>query len=140
MDWKIETAEYAKMIQHCIDGFPLEACGLFLGPADDQGAPIGGINKIWPAVNAEASARIYTVDSKDMFEASRWASENNMEIVGVFHSHTHTRAYPSRTDVSQAVDQNWLYTIVSLADEKPIANSFQIINGEYKELLLDVVA
>lgn len=139
MGWNITKSEYEAMIEHCKAGFPLEACGLFLGQLDSQAKPVGNIFKIWPAVNSEASARIYTVDSKDMFEASRWAQENGLEIVGVFHSHTHSQAYPSPTDIAQVVDPDWLYTIVSLEHEEIVANSFQIKNEKVEELLLDVI-
>lgn len=122
------------MKQHCIDGFPLEACGLFLGPLDSKLKPTGQILKVWPAVNAQASARIYSVDSKDMFEASKYATENGLEIVGVFHSHTHTPAYPSSTDVEQSVDKSWCYAIVSLMDEELTANYFQMENEQVIEV------
>lgn len=122
------------MKQHCIDGFPLEACGLFLGPLDSKLKPTGQILKVWPAVNAQASARIYSVDSKDMFEASKYATENGLEIVGVFHSHTHTPAYPSSTDVEQSVDKSWCYAIVSLMDEELTVNYFQMENEQVIEV------
>lgn len=138
--WNIEKNEFDAMIKHCVEGFPLEACGLFLGPIVENGMPSGMISKVWPTRNAEESARIYSVDSKDMFEASKWANENDLEIVGVFHSHTHSEAYPSATDIAQAVDNNWLYTIVSLAQEEIVANSFQIIDKKVQELFLDVIA
>ena len=56
-----------------------------------------------------------------------------MDIVGVMHSHTHTNAYPSPTDVAQAVDPSWHYVIVSLEDEAPVLRSYRIVDGEIHE-------
>ncbi len=55
------------------------------------------------------------------------------EIVGVWHSHTHTDAYPSPTDVRQAVDPMWVYVIVSLRDEVPMLRAYRIRDGEIAE-------
>ena len=53
----------------------------------------------YPCRNAAASSRIYTIDPKDHLRAERDAEDRGLEIVGVMHSHTHTDAYPSPTDV-----------------------------------------
>ena len=115
--WTIPTDLEAQMIDHCVAGFPLESCGLFLGPVNADGTPAGEITKIWPSTNTEQSARIYTIDPKDMFEANKYGLQNDLEIIGVYHSHTHTQAYPSPTDIKQSVDPNWCYAIVSLERE-----------------------
>ena len=52
-----------------------------------------------------------------------------LDIVGVMHSHTHTDAYPSPTDVRQAVDPAWHYVIVSLKYEAPVLRSYRIVDG-----------
>ncbi len=116
MTWTIPTLLEAKIFDDCAAAFPLEGCGLLLGPTNDDGSPVGEITHSWPAHNSEQSARIYSVDPKDMFEATRFGMENDIEIVGVYHSHTHTKAYPSPTDVAQAVDPKWCYAICSLAE------------------------
>lgn len=121
------------MREHCIAGFPLESCGLFIGPVDKSGKPTGEIASVWPATNVEASARIYSIDSKDMFEASKFASESGNEIVGVYHSHTHTKAYPSSTDIEKAVDPNWCYAIVSLSKQEIETHYFLIKDGSAVE-------
>jgi proteasome lid subunit RPN8/RPN11 len=50
-----------------------------------------------------------------------------MAIIGVFHSHTHTDAYPSPTDVAQAPDPDWHYVLVSLRDTEPVLRSYRIV-------------
>src|SRR3546814_12561359 len=53
----------------------------------------------------------------------------SLAIIGVVHSHTHTDAYPSPTDVAQAPDPDWHYVIVSLRDEAPVLRSYRIVDG-----------
>ena len=60
---------------------------------------------------------MYTIDPKDHLRAERDAEDRGLEIIGVVHSHTHTEAYPSPTDVAQAPDPGWHYVIVSLKRE-----------------------
>src|SRR5262249_25907883 len=104
---RLSQAQYLVIVGHCYDGLPDEACGLMLGPMVD-GEATGRLTEARPCRNADASARTYTVDPKDMLAAMRAAEASGTEIVGVWHSHTHTDAYPSRTDVRQAVDPAWL--------------------------------
>jgi [CysO sulfur-carrier protein]-S-L-cysteine hydrolase len=119
---------HAAVIGHCYDGLPLEACGL-LG-----GDPRSGIVSVfYPCANIARSSRIYTVDPKDHLRADRDAEERGLEIVGVVHSHTHTEAYPSPTDVAQAPDPGWHYVIVSMRDDAPMMRSYRIVDGEITE-------
>jgi [CysO sulfur-carrier protein]-S-L-cysteine hydrolase len=53
--------------------------------------------------------------------------------MGVFHSHTHTDAYPSPTDVAQATDPGWHYVLVSLRDIEPVVRSYRIVAGQVEE-------
>ena len=86
-----------------------------------------------PAVNAAASSRVYTVDPHDHLRADRDAEGSGREIVGVMHSHTHTEAYPSPTDVAQAPDPAWHYVIVSLKRESAVLRSYLIADGAVAE-------
>ena len=51
----------------------------------------------------------------------------------MFHSHTHTEAFPSQTDVDQAPDPSWHYVVVSLRDLAPVTRSFRIVDGKVSE-------
>ena len=115
---------YAKMVGHCISGLPDEACGLLAGHAER-----GEVVACYPTRNAAASAKVYAVDSRDMLAADRDADSHGTEIIGVFHSHTHTDAYPSPTDVAQAPDPGWHYVLVSLRDTHPVVRSYTIVDG-----------
>jgi proteasome lid subunit RPN8/RPN11 len=80
-----------------------------------------------------ASSRVYTLDPRDHLRAERDAEARGLAIVGVVHSHTHTEAYPSPTDVAQAPDPSWHYVIVSLRAEAPVVRSYRIVDGQVTE-------
>jgi proteasome lid subunit RPN8/RPN11 len=63
----------------------------------------------------------------------RDAEASGTELVGVWHSHTHTDAYPSDTDVRQAVDPTWVYVVVSLKHGDPVLRAYRIRDGEVVE-------
>ncbi len=131
---QLTTSQYETIIGNCYDDYPDEACGLLIGPLGPAGEPTGVVTDACPARNADASARTYTVDPKDMLAAMRAAEAGGNELIGVWHSHTHTDAYPSPTDVRQAVDPAWLYVIVSLRDQAPVLRAYRIRNGEIAEV------
>ncbi|HEV3281824.1 MAG TPA: M67 family metallopeptidase [Acidimicrobiales bacterium] len=117
-----------QLVSHCLTGLPDEACGLLDGDPDT-----GEVVTCYPARNLAASAKLYTVDPKDHLRADRQAEAAGRSIIGVFHSHTHTEAYPSPTDVAQAPDPTWHYVIVSLRDTEPVTRSYRIVDGEVTE-------
>jgi len=130
---RLTGEQYLRIVAHCYDGLPDEACGLLAGPVVD-GAGTGEVAGVYPARNADASARTYTVDGRDYLRADREAQALGAEIVGVWHSHTHTHAYPSPTDVRQAVDPNWFYVIVSLAEGEPVLRTYRIVGERITEV------
>ncbi len=83
--------------------------------------------------NEAASARIYAIPGKELLRAERDAEAEGLEIIGVFHSHTHSEPYPSPTDVAQAPDPMWHYVIVSLKRDAPETRSFRIVDGSVSE-------
>jgi [CysO sulfur-carrier protein]-S-L-cysteine hydrolase len=119
----LPVAVHDEIVAHCLAGLPYEACGLLSGDAD------GVVAQSFPTRNAAASARIYEVDSRDFLRADREAEAQGAAIIGVFHSHTHTDAYPSPTDVAQAPDPAWHYVLVSLRDLRPVLRSYRIVDG-----------
>ena len=122
---RLTATVYAEMVGHCLGGLPDEACGLLGGDR-----PSAAVTRCYPARNAAASAKLYEVDGRDYLRADRDAEARGLEIIGVFHSHTHTDAYPSPTDVTRASDPasdpGWHYVIVSLRDTHPTVRSYRI--------------
>ncbi len=134
---RLSADHYRSILAHCYDGLPDEACGLLAGPLADGGEPTGEVGAVYPCRNADESARTYTVDGRDYLRADRDAQSMGYEIVGVWHSHTHTDAYPSATDVKKAADPAWIYAIVSLKDGEPVMRAYRIRDREIDEV--DVV-
>jgi proteasome lid subunit RPN8/RPN11 len=130
---QISRAAHEAMIRLALDEYPLEACGLLAGPpADGGGAGDDGVT-FYPCTNVAASARVYTIDPKDHLRAEMDADDHGHEIIGVVHSHTHSEAYPSPTDVAAAPDPTWHYVIITLKRETPELRSFRIVDGEITE-------
>jgi proteasome lid subunit RPN8/RPN11 len=117
-----------EIVAWAVEQYPYEACGLLAGP------PGVAVVRFYRCRNAAESARVYTIDPHDHLLAERDAEQHGWEIVGVVHSHTHTEAYPSPTDVAQAPDPTWRYVIVSLRDDtNPSVRSYRIVDGEVAE-------
>jgi [CysO sulfur-carrier protein]-S-L-cysteine hydrolase len=125
---RLSTTVYSEMVGHCLAGLPDEGCGLLGGKPED-----GLAAQCYPTRNMAASAKLYTVDPKAHLQADRDAESKGMEIIGVFHSHTHTDAYPSPTDVAQAPDPSWHYVLVSLRQSHPVVRSYRIVEGQIEE-------
>ncbi|HRE01986.1 MAG TPA: M67 family metallopeptidase, partial [Ilumatobacteraceae bacterium] len=70
---------------------------------------------------------------RDLLRTEIAAEDEGLAVIGVVHSHTHTEAYPSPTDVAQAPDPTWHYVIVSLKHDQPQVRSFRIVDGEITE-------
>jgi len=137
---------YDTMVAHTLDGLPLEACGLLAGPPSSRSegrsgpsspaeGPSGGalVVAVYPCRNAAESAKLYEVHPLDHLRADRDAEDRGLEITGVYHSHTHTDAYPSPTDVRQAPDPGWHYVLVSLREDEPMVRSYRIVDGTVTE-------
>jgi len=108
------------MIGLALDGYPLEVCGLIAGVGDRA-------ERFYPCRNAAQSAKVYEIDGRDFLRADRDAEARGFELLGVMHSHTHTDAYPSPTDIDQAPDPSWHYVIVSLREAEPVLRSYRIV-------------
>ncbi len=137
---RLSSEQHEAVIAHCHARVPEEACGLFAGPVDGSGEPTGVVDTVYATTNTEASARTYTVDSRDLIKAMRDAESRGLGLIGVYHSHTHTDAYPSATDVRQASYPEWIYALVSLKDPEPVVRAYRIRDGEIAEVQVVVSA
>lgn len=106
---------------------PNECCGVLAGRD-------GRVAKLFRAVNGEKSPYRYNVDPQDLLRIYRECDANGWDFLAIYHSHTHTEAYPSPTDVRLAAWPEALYLIVSLLDsENPILRAFHIQDGRVSE-------
>jgi proteasome lid subunit RPN8/RPN11 len=126
------AALHREMLAHAYAGLPMEACGLFAGTVSAEGGA-ATVERFYPTDNEAASSKVYTVPGKAFLQADRDADDHGWQLLGVMHSHTHTEAYPSPTDVRQAPDEAWHYVIVSLRDDVPSLRSFRIVGDAITE-------
>jgi [CysO sulfur-carrier protein]-S-L-cysteine hydrolase len=96
------------MVNHALWCLPEEACGLMA--ADSRGV----IRMVYPLSNADASPTAYTIEPIEHFRALQHAERNGWELIGTFHSHPSTEAYPSATDIARAAEPDWLYIVIGL--------------------------
>lgn len=116
------------MLVHADNCHPEESCGLLASDGS------GRLRMAYPLTNELRSSTNYTIAPKEHFRALRHAEANGWQITGVFHSHPHTRAYPSPTDVRLAPDPAWLYVVVGMeARDTPIVRGFRIMDGQIQE-------
>lgn len=128
----LDRATFDAIVEHAWSDFPYEVCGL-LGFRDD-----GGVEHYYVR-NAERSMTYYVMDAKELLHAMRDIEDHGWEFA-IYHSHTHTAAYPSRTDIELAAYPEATYLIVSLQDrDRPHVRGFSIVEGEVaeKEVVVD---
>lgn len=116
------------VVAHALDGFPDEACGLLAGTRDGEGADA---TEFVGCVNVDASSRTFSL-GPDAWAAVDELDGRGLEVLAVVHSHTHTEAYPSPTDVAQAQNPfigGWRWVLVSLKHAEPAVRSYRI-DGE----------
>lgn len=121
-----------EIVAHAREDLPNECCGM-VGGVD------GETRTVHRAENAEASPLRYSIDAKEQFRLMRAIDGAGEELVGIYHSHTKSPAYPSQTDVNLAGWPDAVYLIVSLADpEAPDLKGFWIRDGKIAEAELVV--
>ena len=126
---------YDKIVAHARADHPDEACGVVAGPAG-SGRPVRFI----PMLNAERSPTFYRFDSTEQFQVWREMDERDEEPVVIYHSHTATEAYPSRTDISYASEPGAHYVLVSTREpDRAEFRSFRILDGAVTEEEVRVV-
>jgi proteasome lid subunit RPN8/RPN11 len=128
----LSASQRDAMLAACIRALPNEGCGLLLGTGE------GVVHEVISSPNVADSAKVYEIEPTVLLRASRRADSEGLEVIGVFHSHTHSEAYPSPTDVRQAPDPAWHYVLISLADSASVLQSFRIVEGEVAPEVVDV--
>jgi [CysO sulfur-carrier protein]-S-L-cysteine hydrolase len=126
---------YDKIVAHARADHPDEACGVLAGPAGSDRP-----ERFVPMTNAERSPTFYCFDSGEQFRVWRKMEEADEEPVVIYHSHTATEAYPSRTDISLASEPAAHYVLVSTRDGQTTEfRSFRITDGQVSEEPVTVV-
>ncbi|MCX2931516.1 M67 family metallopeptidase [Mycobacterium sp. CVI_P3] len=123
------------MVAHARTDHPDEACGVLAGPAG-SGRPERHI----AMVNAERSPTFYRFDSGEQLRVWRAMDENDEAPVVIYHSHTATEAYPSRTDIAYAAEPDAHYVLISTRDpDGHELRSYRIVDGVVTEEPVTIV-
>jgi len=131
----IDRVLYDKIVAHARADHPDEACGVIAGPAGSDRP-----ERFIPMANAERSPTFYRFDSMEQFQVWKEMDERDEEPVVIYHSHTSTEAYPSRTDVSLASEPGAHYVLASTREEDSTEfRSFRIIDGVVSEEEVSIV-
>ena len=115
------------MIRHARAFVPQECCGLIAG---QEGRAV----KRYELRNDDPSVLRYTANAQDQLAAMREMWDHDWDLLAIYHSHTHTQAYPSATDVRLAFYPDAYYVIVSLQEpDRPVVRAFRIVDGAIAE-------
>ena len=113
-----------EIIAHCRTQYPKEACGLLAGRG-------GVVEQVYPMRNVEDSPVGYSMDPQEQLQVERRMRQSGQHLVGIFHSHTASAAYPSSVDVRLAISPDLSYVLVSLKDQAhPEFKSYRIAGTE----------
>jgi proteasome lid subunit RPN8/RPN11 len=131
---------YDAIVAHARRDHPDEACGVVAGPAGSDRP-----ERFIPMINAAMSPTFYEFDSADLLALYREMDDRDEEPVVVYHSHTATQAYPSRTDIALAQEPGAHYVLVSTRecgnDEGPVEfRSYRIVDGVVTEEGVSVIS
>jgi proteasome lid subunit RPN8/RPN11 len=137
---RIDRETYDAIVAHAKRDHPDEACGVVAGP-EGSDRP----ERFVPMVNAAGSPTFYEFDPTEQLLLYRDMDARDEEPVVVYHSHTATEAYPSRTDTGLAMEPNAHYVLVSTREhgnsEGPVEfRSYRIVDGQVTEEEVAVVA
>jgi len=130
---KISRTHVDAMVAHARADHPDEACGVITGLAGSDDP-----QRFVAMLNADRSPTFFRFDPTEQLRLYREMDDRDEELVVVYHSHTATEAYPSRTDISYAAEPQAHYVLVSTAecgrDEGPVSvRSYRIVEGVVTE-------
>lgn len=124
---ELDGVFYKEIVEQALREFPNEACGLIAAEGD---VPV----RVYPMTNANASSDTYRFDGREQFKVFDEVEERGWDIWAIYHSHTHSEAYPSETDIKLAFYPDSRYLLLSVAErDQPVLRSFFIREGKVEE-------
>jgi [CysO sulfur-carrier protein]-S-L-cysteine hydrolase len=125
---ELDGVFFKEIVDQGLREFPNECCGLIAAGAD--GVPV----KVFPMRNVDASPATYRLDGREQLHAFDEMEAQGWELWGIYHSHTHSEAYPSETDQKLAFYPEARYLVISLQErEAPVLRSFFIAEDRVDE-------
>ncbi|MBA2529222.1 MAG: M67 family metallopeptidase [Euzebyales bacterium] len=132
---ELDRATYDTIVSHARGDVPYEVCGLLAGSG-------GRVVRHYQIPNEARSMTFYTMEPRALLRAMNEIDDRGWDLLAIYHSHTHTEAFPSATDVELAFYPEAVYLVVSLQDlDAPVVRGFDIVDGRVSErtLLVDGV-
>jgi proteasome lid subunit RPN8/RPN11 len=125
---KIAKQIVDRILAHARDAYPNESCGILAGR---DSVP----SHIYPVKNTDPDPRIrYLMDTREQFWIFKNMRHNGLQLVAIYHSHPHTDAYPSPTDVKLAYYPDAYYILTSLQEpQNPSFRVYRILDGKITE-------
>jgi proteasome lid subunit RPN8/RPN11 len=129
---ELTQEQAASLVAHAQEAFPNECCGLLAGRQ-------GRVKRIFRGTNVDKSPYTYLMDPKEQLAAFKEMEAAGLDLLAIYHSHTHTAAYPSKTDVAKAYYPDAIHVIVSLRDEgQPAIKGYRIMDGQIADVKVTV--
>lgn len=130
---KITRSIMNHLLSHAREGYPNEVCGLMAGKD-------GTVSRIFRTTNIDKSSISYMMEPSEQFRAFKEMRAEGLELLGIYHSHPTSQAYPSQTDVRLAFYPDVAYLIASLQNpDKPVIKGFRIVDGIISDEALEII-
>ena len=123
----IKKEYFDLIVSHCVREFPNEACGLLAGKN-------GIVEKVYETENVDKSPESFLMEPKEQLKITKEIRSLGLEMLGIYHSHVASEAYPSEHDLRLAFYPETSYAIVTLKEKNnPKIRSFKIVEGKISE-------
>ena len=128
----LTAIDYDRILKHCQEEYPNEACGILAGEGNV-------VKAIYEAINVESSPVSYMLDPKEQFRIMKEIREKGMRMVAIYHTHPLAPSYPSQKDINLAFYSDAAYVIAGFLDRSdPQVKAFEIIDGKVREIEIKV--
>ena len=152
----LRKRQFQEIIEHCQEEYPKEACGILTGEPvqrikrtgpDDRCESVGTqeqdgkVSKGYKTVNTSETPEVcYLIDPTEQFKVFKEMRRSGTEMIGIYHSHSTSPAYPSQRDCEMAFYPEAAYVIISLQDfDNPVVRAFKIMEGQIEEVEIRVI-
>jgi proteasome lid subunit RPN8/RPN11 len=129
---RIPKPIYETIVEHARKEAPLECCGILAGKN-------GGVQKAFKLKNEEQSPVRYSISPQEQIKVFEEMEKDSLDMIAIYHSHTHTPAFPSETDVKLAFYPEVSSVIISLMEEIPVIKAFRIRKDRIEPEEIEVI-
>lgn len=127
--FRIPRSMARAIVEHAQEEYPKEACGIL-------GGPPGEPRRVFRLANVDPDPEMrYNADPRELKRVTDEIYVESWDVVSIYHSHTHSPAFPSPTDVARAYYPEAVYLLTSLKDRtRPDLRAFRILDGRIEEI------